>query len=59
MFETNSSSCHCLILSKTATLMFKKVRLGNFKSGEIGSTIFTWVCIFICITIGVIGKVTL
>ena len=39
--------------------LFKKVRLGNFKSGEIGSTIFTWVCIFICITIGVIGKVTL
>lgn len=39
--------------------LFKRVRLGNFKSGEIGSVVFTWVCVFLCITIGVICKVML
>lgn len=39
--------------------LFKRVHLGNFKSGEIGSVVFTWVCVFLCITIGVICKVML
>lgn len=36
--------------------IFKKVHLGNFRSGEIGSIVFTWVCIILCIAVGVIVK---
>lgn len=39
--------------------IFKRIHLGNFKSGEIGSIIFTWVCVFAVITIGIMYKVIL
>ena len=39
--------------------IFKRVHLGNFKSGEIGSIVFTWVCVFLSVAIGCIVKFTL
>ena len=33
-------------------LFFKRVSLGKFKSGELGSIIFTWVNVILCIGIG-------
>jgi Predicted membrane-bound metal-dependent hydrolase (DUF457). len=32
---------------------FKRVCLGKFKSGETSSVIFTWVCVGICLIIGI------
>lgn len=40
-------------------LFFKRIRLGKFKSGEIGSIVFTWFCVIVTITVGVICKVSL
>ena len=36
--------------------IFKRIRLGNFKSGESGSIIFTWVCVFLSLAIGILIK---
>jgi len=36
--------------------IFRKVSLGKFDSGKIGSIIFTWICVFICLTIGIMLK---
>jgi len=36
--------------------IFKRVHLGNFNSGEPGSIIFTWVCVFLSIVIGCLIK---
>ena len=36
--------------------IFKRVHLGSFNSGEPGSIIFTWVCVFLSIVIGCLIK---
>lgn len=36
--------------------IFKKVHLGNIKSGETGSIIFTWVLVFVTIIVGCLYK---
>ena len=35
-------------------LLFFKIRLGKFNSGETGSIIFTWICVVIVITAGIL-----
>ena len=37
-------------------LFFKKISLAKFKSGEIGSIIFTWICIVVAVSIGIAFK---
>ena len=36
--------------------IFKKVSLGRFDSGSIGSIVFTWICVFVCMALGMIMK---
>lgn len=35
---------------------FRRVSIGNFKSGEIGSVILTWVCVFVVLTVGILVR---
>lgn len=37
-------------------LVFKQVHIANFRSGEIGSIMFTWVCVILVIFIGCMVK---
>jgi membrane-bound metal-dependent hydrolase YbcI (DUF457 family) len=34
----------------------KRIRLGKIESGDVKSIIFTWVCVFLCLGIGITLK---
>ncbi|MBQ8218328.1 MAG: metal-dependent hydrolase [Bacilli bacterium] len=36
--------------------IFRKVSLGNFDSGEIGSIVFTWICVILSLILGIMIK---
>lgn len=40
-------------------LLLHRISLGKFKSGEIGSIIFTWVCVFISLALGITTRILL
>ena len=37
-------------------LFVKRIRLGNLKSGELGSVLFTWICFVVTLSIGFVFK---
>lgn len=37
-------------------LFIHRIRLGKFNSGDTGSIIFTWICVIICLFIGLTAK---
>ena len=37
-------------------LFVHRIRLGNFNSGDFGSVLFTWVCVFIVVGLGLMAK---